>query len=100
MYTRFARIHSTNPLEIKLFIIQLYCVGGDGTHYGMMKICEEAEKRKMKLAIAGLPKTIDNDIPIIINHIQNSGGVIERIYTQGTNLESIYLKLTGKELRD
>jgi ABC-2 type transport system ATP-binding protein len=43
---------------------------------------------------------ITRDISIIINHIQNSGGVIERIYTQGTNLESIYLKLTGKELRD
>jgi len=43
---------------------------------------------------------ISNDISIIISHIQNSGGVIERIYTQGTNLESIYLKLTGKELRD
>jgi ABC-2 type transport system ATP-binding protein len=43
---------------------------------------------------------IGNDIQIIINHIQNAGGVIERIYTQGTNLESIYLKLTGKELRD
>jgi ABC-2 type transport system ATP-binding protein len=43
---------------------------------------------------------ISRDISIIINHIQNSGGVIERIYTQGTNLESIYLKLTGKELRD
>ena len=43
---------------------------------------------------------ISRDISIIINHIQNSGGVIERIFTQGTNLESIYLKLTGKELRD
>jgi ABC-2 type transport system ATP-binding protein len=43
---------------------------------------------------------ISKDISIIINDIQNSGGVIERIYTQGTNLESIYLKLTGKELRD
>jgi ABC-2 type transport system ATP-binding protein len=43
---------------------------------------------------------ISRDISIIINNIQNSGGVIERIYTQGTNLESIYLKLTGKELRD
>jgi ABC-2 type transport system ATP-binding protein len=43
---------------------------------------------------------ISRDISLIINHIQNSGGVIERIYTQGTNLESIYLKLTGKELRD
>lgn len=43
---------------------------------------------------------IGNDIQIIINHVQSAGGVIERIYTQGTNLESIYLKLTGKELRD
>jgi len=45
-------------------------------------------------------ENISDDISIIINHIQNSGGVIERIYTQGTNLESIFLKLTGKELRD
>ncbi len=43
---------------------------------------------------------IGKDTSVIINQIQNSGGVIERIYTQGTNLESIYLKLTGKELRD
>jgi len=45
-------------------------------------------------------ENISRDILIIINHIQNSGGVIERIYTRDTNLESIYLKLTGKELRD
>ncbi len=45
-------------------------------------------------------ENISNEISIIINHIQNSGGVIERIYTQGTNLESIFLKLTGKKLRD
>jgi ABC-2 type transport system ATP-binding protein len=45
-------------------------------------------------------ENISKDISLIINHIQNSGGVIERIYTQGTNLESIYLKITGKELRD
>jgi ABC-2 type transport system ATP-binding protein len=43
---------------------------------------------------------INSDISLIINHIQSSGAVIERIYTQGANLESIYLKLTGKELRD
>ncbi len=43
---------------------------------------------------------IGKDTPIIINQIQKSGGVIERINTRGTNLESIYLKLTGKELRD
>jgi ABC-2 type transport system ATP-binding protein len=45
-------------------------------------------------------RNIGEDIQIIINHVQSAGGVIERIYTQGTNLEAIYLKLTGKELRD
>jgi len=43
---------------------------------------------------------IGKDTSTIINQIQNSGGVIERINTRGTNLEAIYLKLTGKELRD
>ena len=36
----------------------------------------------------------------IINEIRTSGGIIEGIHSQGTNLESIFLKLTGKELRD
>lgn len=43
---------------------------------------------------------IGDDTSEIISKIQKSGGIIDRIYTQGTNLESIYLKLTGKELRD
>jgi ABC-2 type transport system ATP-binding protein len=45
-------------------------------------------------------ENIVNETSVIIKQIQNSGAVIERFYTQGTNLESIYLKLTGKELRD
>jgi ABC-2 type transport system ATP-binding protein len=45
-------------------------------------------------------ENISNEISVITNHIQNAGGVIERIYTRGTNLESIFLKLTGKKLRD
>jgi ABC-2 type transport system ATP-binding protein len=45
-------------------------------------------------------ENISNEISIITNHVQNAGGVIERIYTRGTNLEYIFLKLTGKRLRD
>ena len=45
-------------------------------------------------------ENISNEISVITNQIQNAGGVIERIYTRGTNLESIFLKLTGKKLRD
>jgi ABC-2 type transport system ATP-binding protein len=45
-------------------------------------------------------ENISNEISRMTNLIQDAGGVIERIYTRGTNLEYIYLKLTGKELRD
>lgn len=43
---------------------------------------------------------ISNEISGIISSVENAGGVIETIYTQRTNLESVFLKLTGKELRD
>lgn len=45
-------------------------------------------------------ENIGDDTSKIINQVRKSGGAIDRIYTQGTNLEAIYLKLTGKELRD
>lgn len=45
-------------------------------------------------------ENISDEISVITNQVQSAGGVIERIYTRGTNLESIFLKLTGKQLRD
>jgi len=41
----------------------LFCVGGDGTQRGAHAIFEEVEKRGLAVAIVGIPKTIDNDIP-------------------------------------
>lgn len=46
-------------------MLQLYCIGGDGTHFALSLISEEMKKRNLQLACAGLPKTIDNDIVII-----------------------------------
>jgi 6-phosphofructokinase 1 len=43
----------------------LFCIGGDGTLRGAHDICEEITKRKLKIAVAGIPKTIDNDINLI-----------------------------------
>jgi 6-phosphofructokinase 1 len=43
----------------------LFCIGGDGTLRGAHAIHEEIEKRKLKISIAGIPKTIDNDINLI-----------------------------------
>jgi 6-phosphofructokinase 1 len=53
-----------DTLEI-LNINILFCIGGDGTLRGAHEICEEVEKRKLKISIAGIPKTIDNDIDLI-----------------------------------
>jgi 6-phosphofructokinase 1 len=43
----------------------LFCIGGDGTLRGAHAIYKEIEKRKLKISVAGIPKTIDNDIDLI-----------------------------------
>jgi 6-phosphofructokinase 1 len=43
----------------------LFCVGGDGTLRGAHAICEESSRRNLRLAIVGIPKTIDNDISFV-----------------------------------
>ena len=53
-----------DTLEI-LNINVLFCIGGDGTLRGAHAIHNEIEKRKLKISIAGIPKTIDNDIDLI-----------------------------------
>ncbi len=40
-------------------------IGGDGTHAGILELSKEIRRRKLNVGICGLPKTIDNDIPII-----------------------------------
>lgn len=43
----------------------IFGIGGDGSHKGLNVIGEEIVRRKLACAIAGVPKTIDNDIPLI-----------------------------------
>ncbi|XP_065866333.1 ATP-dependent 6-phosphofructokinase 6-like [Euphorbia lathyris] len=46
-------------------INQVYIIGGDGTQRGASVIFEEIRRRGLKVAVVGIPKTIDNDIPVI-----------------------------------
>ncbi|GKV03507.1 hypothetical protein SLEP1_g15796 [Rubroshorea leprosula] len=46
-------------------INQVYIIGGDGTQKGAAVIYEEIRRRGLKVSVAGIPKTIDNDIPVI-----------------------------------
>lgn len=49
----------------RMAICMLFVVGGDGTLKGAMKIKEEIGRRGLKIAVVGVPKTIDNDILFI-----------------------------------
>ncbi|CAH8388832.1 unnamed protein product [Eruca vesicaria subsp. sativa] len=44
---------------------QVYIIGGDGTMRGAVKIFDEVSRRKLKVGITGIPKTVDNDVGII-----------------------------------
>lgn len=46
--------------ELKINV--LYTIGGDGTQKGAMAIMKEIERRGLKIAVIGVPKTIDNDL--------------------------------------
>ncbi len=43
----------------------LFCLGGDGTQRGAHALHQELQRRGAAIAIIGIPKTIDNDIPFV-----------------------------------
>jgi 6-phosphofructokinase 1 len=49
----------------RLGIHLLFTIGGDGTLRGAHAIVEEIRRRGSKIAVVGVPKTIDNDISFI-----------------------------------
>jgi 6-phosphofructokinase 1 len=49
----------------RMNINALFVIGGDGTLRGAMQIAAAVAARDAKIAVVGIPKTIDNDIPYI-----------------------------------
>jgi 6-phosphofructokinase 1 len=49
----------------KAGISLLFTIGGDGTLRGAREIAAEVRKRKLAIAVIGIPKTIDNDISFV-----------------------------------
>jgi len=43
----------------------LFTIGGDGTMMGSIQIANAISKRRLKIGVIGIPKTIDNDIYLI-----------------------------------
>jgi len=83
----------------------LFTIGGDGTLRGAQAISEEIARRRLKIAVIGIPKTIDNDI----SNVQLSFGfetavseATKAIYAANTEANGAWngiglVKLMGRE---
>ncbi|MBN1816444.1 MAG: ATP-dependent 6-phosphofructokinase, partial [Sedimentisphaerales bacterium] len=50
---------------VKRQVSLLFTIGGDGTQKGALRIAEEIARRGLKIAVIGIPKTIDNDLSFV-----------------------------------
>lgn len=75
----------------KLGINMLFVIGGDGTLRGGRDMAEEIQRRGSKIAIVGLPKTIDNDI----DFIQMSFGFQTAVAEAGQAIAAAHVEAKG-----
>jgi 6-phosphofructokinase 1 len=80
-------VDTLEEMEINI----LYTIGGDGTLKGAHKIADMAERRGMKLAVIGIPKTIDNDI----SFIQRSFGFETAFSRAGEAIQTAHVEAKG-----
>ena len=69
----------------------LFAIGGDGTLRGAQAIAEEIEKRRLKISIIGIPKTIDNDIAFV----QQSFGFVTAVTETRASIYSAHMEAWG-----
>jgi 6-phosphofructokinase 1 len=83
----------------------LFTIGGDGTMRGAAEISAEINRRGAKVAIVGIPKTIDNDIPWVRRTFGFETAVsvaVESVKAAHTEAESVFngiglVKFMGRE---
>ena len=71
----------------------LFTIGGDGTHRGMYEITKEISKRRLPIAVVGVPKTIDNDI----SYIERSFGFETAVEMSRTVITCAHMEAKGAE---
>ncbi|MGE5842350.1 MAG: ATP-dependent 6-phosphofructokinase, partial [Deltaproteobacteria bacterium] len=69
----------------------LFTIGGDGTLRGAQAISEEVGRRGLKIAVIGIPKTIDNDI----SFVQSSFGFDTAVSESRTAIDSAHAEALG-----
>ena len=89
----------------KLNLNILFTIGGDGTQRGSLDIAEEVSKRQLKIALVGIPKTVDNDFFLVDRSfgfdtaVEKATGVVASAHMEASSaINGIGLvKLMGRE---
>ncbi|KAJ4820283.1 ATP-dependent 6-phosphofructokinase [Rhynchospora pubera] len=74
-------------------IDMLFVLGGDGTHAGANAIHEECRRRKLKVSVVGVPKTIDNDILLV----DKTFGFDTAVEAAQKAINSAYIEVNNKK---
>jgi 6-phosphofructokinase 1 len=83
----------------------LFTIGGDGTQRGGHALFQEAQKRGHVLAVVGVPKTVDNDVPFVsrtfgyLTAVEEAAKVLDRAHTEARSVQNglSLVKLMGRE---
>lgn len=94
-------VDSLSEMKVDL----LFCIGGDGTMRATDLIAGEINKRKLKIGVIGIPKTIDNDLNLIDKSFGFNTAISEvvkviqcaHIEAKGTPLGIGLVKIMGRE---
>ena len=103
---------SRGPVDVKLAVDNLirrrvdvlFTIGGDGTQRGGNDLYQEAKRRGHPLAVVGIPKTVDNDVPFVtrtfgyLTAVQEATRVLDRAHIEAKSVHNgvSLVKLMGR----
>ena len=74
---------------IKRDINMIFFIGGDGTHRGIKALSKIFKEKKKKIILIGIPKSIDNDMPVIDKSFGLESAIQESVRTiRAANVEA------------
>ena len=74
---------------IKNDVNMVFFIGGDGTHRGIKELSKIFKKKNYKIILVGIPKSIDNDMPIIDKSFGLESAIQESVRTiRAANVEA------------
>ena len=74
---------------IKRNINMIFFIGGDGTHRGIKELSKIFKEKKKKIILVGIPKSIDNDMPVIDKSFGLESAIQESVRTiRAANVEA------------